>query len=127
MANLNLFILHKIQIFLLLIKKQDNNTGQANAQSIINKFISGKTVLDSTTEHYVSPALNVSNNFATIDYDALISTKIEYTINHVFRSLTVHGLNALHTICELERNQLLTLLAMSVQNPQLAAFLLAGI
>ena len=40
--------------------------------------------------------------------------------------MTVQELNTLHTICELERNQLLTILAMSVQNPQLAGFLLTG-
>ena len=40
--------------------------------------------------------------------------------------MTVQELNTLHTVCELERNQLLTILAMSVQNPQLAAFLLTG-
>ena len=41
--------------------------------------------------------------------------------------MTVQELNTLHTICELERNQLLTILAMSVQNPQFAGFLLTGI
>ena len=40
--------------------------------------------------------------------------------------MTVKELNILHTVCELERNQLLTILAMSVQNTQLAGFLLAG-
>ena len=40
--------------------------------------------------------------------------------------MTVQELNTLHTKCELERNQLLTILAMSVQNPQLAGFLLTG-
>ena len=63
---------------------------------------------------------------ATIDYEAHINTKIDYTINHVFRSMTVQELNTLHTICELERNQLLTILAMSVQIPQFAGFLLTG-
>ena len=33
--------------------------------------------------------------------------------------MTVQELNTLHTVCELERNQLLTILAMSVQNPQI--------
>ena len=100
------------------------HAGQPNPQSIINDHITGKIVLDSTTKHYVFPAFIVSNNFATTDYDAHINTKIDYTINHVFRSMTVQELNTLHTICELERNQLLTILAMSVQNPQLAGFLL---
>ena len=40
--------------------------------------------------------------------------------------MTVQELNTLHTICELERNQFLEILAMSVQNHQLAGFLLTG-
>ena len=40
--------------------------------------------------------------------------------------MTVQKLNTLHTICELERTQLLTILGMSVKNPQLAVFLLTG-
>ena len=40
--------------------------------------------------------------------------------------MTVQELNTLHTICKLEKNQLLTILATSVQNPQLAGFLLTG-
>ena len=93
------------------------HTGQPNPQSIINEYISGKIVLDSTTQHYVFPALNVFNNFATIDYDAHINTKIEYTFKHVIRSMTVQQFITLHTIWELERNQLLTILAMYIQNP----------
>ena len=48
------------------------------------------------------PALNVSNNFATIDNDVHINTKIYYSINHVFRSMTVQELNTLLTVWELE-------------------------
>ena len=102
------------------------HTGQPYPHSMIDEYISGKTVLDTSNNKFVFPALNVSNNFATIDYDAHVNTKIDYTINHVFRSMTVQELNTLHTICELERNQLLTILAMSVQIPQLAGFLLTG-
>ena len=102
------------------------HTGQPNPHSMIDKYISRKIVLDTSTNKFVFPALNVSNNFATIDYDAHLNTKIEYTVNHVFRSVTVQELNTLHTICDSERNQLLTILAMSVQNPQLAGFLLTG-
>ena len=102
------------------------HTGQKNPTSIIKEYISGKIVLNNSNNKYIFPALNVSNNFLTIDYDAHINTKIDYTINHVFRSMTVQELNTLHTVCELEGNQPLTLLAMSVQNPQLAGFLLTG-
>ena len=102
------------------------HTGQPNPHSMIDDYISGKIVLDSSNNKFIFPALNVSNNFATIDYDAHINTKIDYTINHVFRSMTVQELNTIHTICELEPNQLLTILAMSVQNSQLAGFLSTG-
>ena len=40
--------------------------------------------------------------------------------------MTVQELNTLHTICELEKTQLLTILAMSVKNLELAGFLLTG-
>ena len=40
--------------------------------------------------------------------------------------MTVQKLNTLHTVCESERTQLLTILAMSVKNPQLAGVLLTG-
>ena len=102
------------------------HTGQQNPTPIINEYISDKIVLNNSNNKYIFPALNVSNNFATIDYDAHINTKIDYTINHEFRPMTVQELNTLHTVCELERNQLLTILAMSVQNPQIAGFLLTG-
>ena len=46
--------------------------------------------------------------------------------NHVFKSMTVQEQNTLHTVCELERTQLLTILTMSVKNPQLAGFFLTG-
>ena len=64
-------------------------TGQPNPQSMINEYISGKIGLDNSNNKFKFPALNVSNNFATFDYDAHINTKIDYTINHVFRSMTV--------------------------------------
>ena len=59
-----------------------------NPHSVIDEYISGKVVLDNSNNKFVLPAINVSNKFATIDYDALINTKFDYTINHVFRSMT---------------------------------------
>ena len=93
---------------------------------MINQYISGEIVLENSNNQFLFHALNVSNNFAKIDYDAQTNIKIDYTMYHVFRSLTVQELNTLHTVCELERNQLLAILAMSVQNPELAGFLLTG-
>ena len=60
--------------------------------------------MSSDNNKYYFPALNVSNSVATID-DSHINTKIEYSITHVFRSMTVHELNTLHTICELDQKQ----------------------
>ena len=100
------------------------HTGQPNPHFMIDEYISGKIVLDTSDNKFIFPALNVSNNSATIDYDAHINTKIDYTIDQVFRFMTKQELNTLHTICESERRQLLTILTMSVQNPQLAGFFL---
>ena len=102
------------------------NNGQPRPHSIIDQNKNGRIQFDTSNQKYVFPALNVSNNFATLNYDAHINTKIDFTINHVFKSMTVQELNTLHTVCELERTQLLTILAMSVKNLQLAGFLLTG-
>ena len=102
------------------------HTGRTNPQSMIIEYIFDEIVSDNSNTKFIFPAIKVSNNFATIDYEAHINTKFDYTINHVFRSMTVHEANTLHTVRDLERNQLLTILAMSLQNPQLASFLLTG-
>ena len=102
------------------------NTGQPRPHSMIDQGISGQIQYDDTNKKYIFSALNISNNFATLDNDAHIITQIDFTMNHVFKSMSVQELNTLHTICELERAQLLTILAMSVKNPQLAGFLLTG-
>ena len=43
------------------------HTGQPNPHSMIDEYISGKIVLENSNNKFVFPALNVSNNFATID------------------------------------------------------------
>ena len=47
-----------------------------------------------------------------------------YANNHIFKTTTVSELNTLHSVCELERTPLLTILAMSVKTPPLAGFLI---
>ena len=69
------------------------HTGQPNPHSVINEYNSGKLNLDPHKHKYVFPALNISNDFATIDFDGHINTKLDYTINNVFRSMTVQELN----------------------------------
>ena len=82
--------------------------------------MSSPLVFDPLINKHYFPALNESKNFGTLNFDARINTKIDYSINHVFIAMTIQELNTLHFTCELERTQLLTLLAMSVQNLQRA-------
>ena len=78
--TLNLYILPNTLTFCVTYTQGFNkHTGQPNPTSIINEYISGKLVLNHSNNKYVFPALNVSNRFATIDYDAHINTKIDYT------------------------------------------------
>ena len=77
------------------------NNGQPKPHSIIDQKISGKIQFDTSNQKYLFPALNISNNFTTLDYDAQTNTKIDFTINHVFKSLTVQEIITLHTVCEL--------------------------
>ena len=65
------------------------NIGKPRPHSIIDQKISGKIQFDTSNQKYIFPALNVSNNFAILDYDAQFNTKIDFTLNHVFKSMTV--------------------------------------
>ena len=89
-------------IFVTHLDGFDMNNGQPKPHSIIYQKISGKIQFDTSNKKYIFPALNVSNNFATLDYDAHINTKIVFTINDVFKSMTVQELNTVHTVCEVE-------------------------
>ena len=113
-------------MFVTYLDGFDMKNGQLRPHSIIDQNISGRIQFDTSNQKYIFPALNVSNIFVTLDYDAHINTKLDFTINYVFKSLTVQELNTLHTVCELEKTQLLTILAMSAKNPQLAGFISTG-
>ena len=70
--------------------------------------------------------MNDSNSFCTVDYVADKYTEIDLSFNHVFKSTTNQELNTLHHISEIERTQLLEVLALFVQNLQLAGYLYTG-
>ena len=88
--------------------------------------MSSPVVFDSVNYKYSFPSLNDLENFSTADYDAHIKTKIEFRMHQVFISMRIHERNTLNRTCELERTQLLTVLAMSVQNAKFAGYLLTG-
>ena len=94
--------------------------------SFIQEPTSSPLVFDSVKNKYNFPPVVASNSFGTLDYDVQIKTKIDFSVNHVFISMSIPELNTIHHICELEPTQLLTIIAMSVENPQLAAYLLTG-
>ena len=74
-------------IFVTYLDGFDMNTGQPRPHSMIDQGISGQIQYDDINKKYIFPALNISNNFATLDYVAHINTKIDFTINDVFKSM----------------------------------------
>ena len=68
---------------------------------------SSPLVFDSVEIKYYFPLLIDSNSAGTVDYDAYMITKINHSINHVFKSITIQKLNSQYHICELEKTQLL--------------------
>ena len=87
-----------------------------------SQLISGKLV--HTQNKLLFNDLNSSKKFATIDYEPHIDTEIYYAFNHMFKTMSVAELKTLHTVCEVERTQLLTIIAMSVENVEFAGILL---
>ena len=67
---------------------QNEQYNQLTTQSISGKLFH-------TPDKFLFPALNSSNNIATIDYEARINYKIDYAINHVFKSMSVAEPNTL--------------------------------
>ena len=63
-------------IFVTYLDGFDMNSGQPRPHSIIDQNISGRIQFDTSNQNYIFPALNVSNNFAILDYDAHINTKL---------------------------------------------------
>ena len=68
-------------IFVTYLDGFDMNNGQPRPHSKIDQNISGRIQFDTCNQKYTFPALNVSNIFATLDYDAHINTKTDFTIN----------------------------------------------
>ena len=57
---------------------------------------------------------------------AHINTKIGFVINQIYETLTSSELNTLTQLCELERTQYLTKLAIALTNPYTTAYLLTA-
>ena len=79
---------------------------------------------DSIKKEYSFPPLKGTSSFGTVGYDAYMKSKIKNSTNQVFKATNIQKLNTSHNVCGVERTQLLTILAMSVQNIQLAGYLI---
>ena len=121
--NQHHYILLETLTPLSLIKKYSICTGTRSpfqrpegeqSDKLSTQLISG-TLIHAQIK-FLFPALKSSNNFAIVDYGALMNTKIKYSTNRVFETMSVAELNTRHT-SEVERTQLVTSLAMSVKNP----------
>ena len=69
---LNLYTLHNTPKFWCSEYDTDGfnmHTGQPNPQSIISEYISVKVVINNLNNKFLFPALNISKNFATIDFN----------------------------------------------------------
>ena len=110
-----------LHLFVTFREGINMNTKNKNPIDIVEDLsfsqqrISSSLVFDSVENKHYFPSLNGSNNFSTADYKASNNTKIDYTINHVFKSVNIQKLKKIHHISELERTQLPTILALSVQ------------
>ena len=84
------------------------NTGNENTilvdeESSFTRFsMLSPLVFESVNNKDYFSLLIDSNSFGTVNCDAHIKTKTEYSINHVFKSKTFPELNTLHHICEPE-------------------------
>ena len=125
--------MHTTQYPDLLVKCREGsnmNTGNGNPQvvddesRVTQNSLSAPLALDSVHNKCYIPPLNDSNSFGIVGYDTHINSKIDYSINHVYKSTTLQILNTLHHVCE--RTQMLTVEAMSLQNPQFTAYLLSA-
>ena len=74
-------------------------------------------------EHWFPPLIE-SNIFGILDYDGHKRANIGHPLNHLLTSINLLEVKLLNPICELERRQMLTLLARCFQISQLAGYLL---
>ena len=89
---------------------EEDSSSSQQSKSLLLVFVSVKS-------KNRFPPLKGSISCGTVGYDTHKYAEIEFTVNHLFITMTLQELNTLHPICELERAQLLNILAESVQNP----------
>ena len=66
------------------------------------------------------------NTWLNMDYEQQQGTKLDYFFFESSRALQASELNLLKNQCEQERNQIFTILMLSLENPRLAGFMLTG-
>ena len=66
-----------------------------------------------------------SKYFGNNHYDIHLDMKLDYTISRVFQKMSFSELETLHQLCELQRTEILRLLALAVLNKPYAGYLLS--
>ena len=67
-----------------------------------------------------------NTNFVAIQYDIHLDMNLDYTISRFFHKMSLTEFETLHQLCELERTQILQLLALAVLKSPYAEYLLSG-
>ena len=81
---------------------------------------------DSKSTRLQELSLMNSTYFGNIQYDIYLYMKLDYTISRSFQEMSLSELETLHKLCELERTQILQLLALAVLKIPYAGYLLSG-
>ena len=64
--------------------------------------------------------------FGAINYEIHPDIELDYTLNRIFREMSLSELETLHHLCELERTQILQSLALAVFKILYAGYLLSS-
>ena len=81
---------------------------------------------DSKSTRLQELSLMNSTHFGNIHYDIHLDRKLDCTISRIFQEMSLSELETLHQLCEIERTQILQLLALAVLKKPYAGYLLSG-
>ena len=121
--SLGIFVIYREWINMETGFKNLNNVDEETSFS--QSCMSSPLVFESVSNIKVISATEWFKRFSSVDKGVHKNKKTEYSINHVFLSTNVQELKTIHHICWLEERHLLTVLAVSLQNPQIAGYILA--
>ena len=115
-------------LFVIYREGFDLNTGNKN-HIVVDEDLSfsqqptSSTIVSDSEKRYYFPPVKDSNSFGTVDYMLISIEKLDSSIDYVIKFFSIQQQKTLNYICQLEWTQLLTILAISTQNPQFAGYI----